>query len=250
MLVISKCFILFNVLALVNALALFSPPVVANEMAQQVQTWLEKADHFRQPFKSGQLVTSLTLFKQGKAQQSSEFLIQLNDQGDSRVTMLNQRSKGQKVLLTQSAMWLYVPRTHKAIRITPMQRLMGQASYGDVSSLSWQHEYQWDKKNPLINNDNVCLGLSAKRKSATYRAINVCLDKHSSRPLSADFYLASGKLMKTAHYLIDQDNPQLISTTRFTVPTKNSQYTLMENTNYVAKKHKKHIFTRQGFIKR
>jgi hypothetical protein len=252
MLALSRGYILFYFLTLfvVNSFAI--------ENAQQVQAWIIKADSYRMPFKNGQLVSALTLYKEEKKFQTSEFFIQLNEQGDSRVTMLNQRSKGQKVLLTKRAMWLYVPRTHKAIRITPMQRLMGQASYGDVSSLSWQHDYQWDKSpitsNPSTvkkaNTDTVCFTVNAIRKSATYRTINLCLQKGSKRPISADFFLASGKLMKQAIYITDKKNPQMISSTKFTEPNKQSQYTLMENSNYQYKKHKKHIFTRQGFIKK
>ncbi|WP_157822334.1 outer membrane lipoprotein-sorting protein [Psychromonas sp. Urea-02u-13] len=240
----------FGRLTLLGFLTLVTSTSFATETEQQVQAWIIAADSYRMPFKSGELKSALTLYKNEEKQQSSEFFIQVNEQGDSRVTMLNQRSKGQKVLLTESAMWLYVPRTHKAIRITPMQRLMGQASYGDVSSLSWQHEYQWDKNPVVTKTDSVCFSVTAIRKSATYRKINLCLQKDSLRPVNAQFYLASGKLMKQATYITDIDNPQRISTTKFTQPNKKTQYTLMHNSDYQAKKLSKHIFTRQGFIKR
>ncbi|WP_051303513.1 outer membrane lipoprotein-sorting protein [Psychromonas aquimarina] len=220
----------------------------------QVKNWLIKADSYRQPFKSGELKTSLTVYKENKQAESSSFFVQLNESGDSRVTMLDTRSKGQKVLLTESAMWLYIPRTRKAIRITPMQRLMGQASYGDVSSLSWQHEYQWDNS-PVIekqsnNTISICFRVQAARKSATYRSINLCLDKDSLRPVNADFYLASGKLMKQAVYLSSSDTPDMIDQTKFMQPGKSNQHTMMKNTDYLEKQHKKSIFTRQGFIKK
>lgn len=220
----------------------------------QVQQWIIKADSYRLPFKSGEFNTSLTLYKKDNLIESSQFFVQLNEHGDSRVTMLDKRSKGQKVLLTDSAMWLYIPRSKKAIRITPMQRLMGQASYGDVSSLNWQHEYQWDKKEitaQIIDEQKGhCFTVQAIRKSATYRAIKLCLDSLSSRPLKAEFYLASGKLMKQAVYQQSADSTEIIDQTVFTQPGKNEQYTLMHNSNYSAKKHKASLFTRQGFIKK
>lgn len=233
-------------------LFLLSFTLHASETEQQVKEMLISADNYRQPFKSGELNTSITLYQQGEKKQRSEFFIQLNEHGDSRVTMLNQRSKGQKVLLTKSAMWLYIPRTHKAIRITPMQRLMGQASYGDVSSLNWQHDYQWDKQTITRNNEDnsLCFTINSIRKSATYRTISLCLAQQSYRPLHANFYLASGKLMKHAIYIIDKQHPQLITKTKFTQPNKQHQYTVMENSQFVEKKHNKHIFTCQGFIRK
>ncbi len=220
----------------------------------QVQEWIIKADSYRQPFTSGEFNTSLTLYKNDSKVETSKYFVQLNESGDSRVTMLDKRSKGQKVLLTESAMWLYIPRTRKAIRITPMQRLMGQASYGDVSSLSWQHEYRWDKSKVtehVVNEQKShCFTVQAIRKSATYRSINLCLDSLSSRPLKAGFYLASGKLMKQAVYHNSADSPQIIDQTTFTQPNKKDQYTLMQNSNFSKKQHKASIFTRQGFIKK
>lgn len=226
-------------------------PLAVSE--QQVLDWIVTADSYRLPFKSGEFATSLTLYKNEKRVETSDFFVQLNAAGDSRVTMLDKRSRGQKVLLTESAMWLYIPRSKKAIRITPMQRLMGQASYGDVSSLNWQHEYQWDKSAVIERQINtltsVCFTLQAKRKSATYRAVYLCLDKDSLRPIKAQFYLASGKLMKQAHYTYSPDS-RLIAQTRFMQPGKDSQYTLMENSNLSKKQHNSNLFTRQGFIRK
>lgn len=225
-----------------------------NASEAQVQQWVIKADSYRLPFTSGELKTSLTLYKNSSKVETSKYFVQLNEQGDSRVTMLDKRSKGQKVLLTDNAMWLYIPRTKKAIRITPMQRLMGQASYGDVSSLSWQHEYQWDKskitEQTINKQKNRCFTVKAIRKSATYRTIKLCLDSHTSRPLSAAFYLASGKLMKQAQYHQSADSARIIDQTTFTQPNKKDQYTLMQCSHFVAKQHKHSLFTRQGFIRK
>jgi len=227
-------------------------PLKASEA--QVQQWIIKADSYRSPFTSGEFNTSLTLYKNSSKVETSKFFVQLNEQGDSRVTMLDKRSKGQKVLLTDRAMWLYIPRTRKAIRITPMQRLMGQASYGDVSSLNWQHEYQWDKseitEQTINEQKSRCFMVKAIRKSATYRTIKLCLDSHSSRPIKADFYLASGKLMKQAAFHHSADSPEIIDQTIFTQPGKTNQYTIMHNSNYSQKTHKATLFTRQGFIKK
>lgn len=221
---------------------------------EQVKEWILTADSFRSPIQNGEFSTSLTLFKNSQEVEQSNYFVQLNEHGDSRVTMLDKRSKGQKVLLTEDAMWLYIPRTKKAIRITPMQRLMGQASYGDVSSLNWQHEYQWNEaaieEQKIDEMTHLCLTLDAIRKSSTYRSIYICLDKQSLRPINAKFFLASGKLMKQAEYIYSTPDKKFVSQTIFTQSSNSNQYTVMENINFVEKGFHNSIFTRQGFIKR
>lgn len=240
-------FITVFILLLSNALCYALPSEV------EVQKWIIKADSYRSPFKSGQFTTTLTLFKKEQAVDSKSYFVQLNDNGDSRVTMLDKRSKGQKVLLTENAMWLYIPRTRKAIRITPMQRLMGQASYGDVSSLNWQYDYAWDQKEIEYQQSDKqtlrCFTMQASSKSATYRKIDLCIEKESSRPVSAQFYLASGKLMKQALYYQSDLNSNILDQTKFTQPGKEDQYTLMQSSDYVEKSHSEKLFTRQGFTK-
>lgn len=231
-----------------------SLPCYALPSLDQVKEWIIKADSYRSPFKSGQFKTILTLFKKGEAVDTNSYFVQLNNNGDSRVTMLDKRSQGQKVLLTENAMWLYIPRTRRAIRITPMQRLMGQASYGDVSSLSWQYDYLWDQKeirNQQLNNQKLlCFTLQAIVKSATYRKINLCLEAHSYSPVNAQFYLASGKLMKQAQYLQSDSNSTILDLTIFTQPGKEDQYTLMQSSEFTEKLHSAKLFTRQGFIRK
>jgi len=225
--------------------------VTAAEVKQRIQ----QADTVRSRFESGELLSEITLYRNDKAVESNRYQVQFNDNGDSRVSMLDTRSKGQKVLLLKDAMWLFVPRTRKAIRITPMQRLMGQASYGDVASLSWAKEYRWDGK-PLLaetddnGSDRMRIGLIADRQSATYRRIQLWLQADNNYPIKADFFLASGKQMKSAHYQIEQlDGLPFVRTTRFLTPGKSKQYTQMTASDPVEAQFPASLFTRQGFIR-
>ncbi len=223
--------------------------------ATEVRQRIQQADTVRSRFNSGELLSEITLYRNDKAVESNRYQVQFNDNGDSRVSMLDTRSKRQKVLLLKNAMWLFVPRTRKAIRITPMQRLMGQASYGDVASLSWAKEYRWDGQ-PLVaktdenGSNRVRIGLIADRQSATYRRIQLWLDTDNNHPIKADFFLASGKQMKSAHYQIEQlDGLPFVRTTRFLTPGKSKQYTQMTASDPVETQFPASLFTRQGFIR-
>ncbi len=222
-----------------------------------VQQRIQQADTVRSRFNSGELHSEITLYRHDQATETNRYRVQFNPAGDSRVTMLDTRSKGQKVLLLREAMWLFVPRTRKAIRITPMQRLMGQASYGDVASLSWAKEYRWDGM-PLQSEADtdhpgrmlIRIGLQADRQSATYRRISLWLDASHNHPVKADFYLASGKRMKSAEYHIELlDHRPFVRSTRFTSPGQSDEYTVLTASDPVEHDFPASLFTRQGFIR-
>jgi hypothetical protein len=46
-----------------------------------------------------------------------------------------------KVLMKGDDMWINLSGSRRALRITPMQRLMGEASNGDVAKLSFSRDY-------------------------------------------------------------------------------------------------------------
>lgn len=233
------------------------------ESTESVAERIRQADVYRSRYNSGELESSIELYRHNEKVETNRYRVQFNTNGDSRVDMLDSRSKGQRVLLLADAMWLYVPKTRKAIRITPMQRLMGQASYGDVASMRWSQEYEWDGQalsqqalaDPGTANEaleTLKIGLQAQRRSATYRKINLWVEAETNRPVKAEFYLASGKLMKTAWFMLDSmttpdgQSGEYVKTTRFTVPGKDDEYTLMESINIVEKTHPDLMFTKQG----
>ncbi len=56
--------------------------------------------------------------------------------------------------------------------------------------------------------------------------------------------------MKQAHYITDQENSSLITRTKFSLPNRDDQYTIIESSGYVEKTFQNKLFTRHGFIKR
>ena len=49
--------------------------------------------------------------------------------------------KGKFLLMLRDAMWIYMPSARRPIRISPLQRLMGQASNGDVARTNFTVDY-------------------------------------------------------------------------------------------------------------
>jgi hypothetical protein len=48
---------------------------------------------------------------------------------------------GQKVLMLGDDFWLLMPGSQRAMRITPMQKLLGDASTGDIATMNWADDY-------------------------------------------------------------------------------------------------------------
>ena len=62
-------------------------------------------------------------------------------QRQSLVLMQSPAEKGQKVLMLGDDFWLLMPESQRPLRITPMQKLLGAASTGDIASMSWADDY-------------------------------------------------------------------------------------------------------------
>ncbi|POB65316.1 outer membrane lipoprotein-sorting protein, partial [Vibrio vulnificus] len=107
---------------------------------------------------------------------------------------------GQKMLMLQDNYWLQMPKSRRPIRITPMQKLLGEASVGDISTLTWSEDYQgiWvaSEKVQGLAGESVAtqrLQLTAKTSGASYQIIDLWLTEQENFPLKADLYLRSGK---------------------------------------------------------
>ncbi len=155
---------------------------------------LEKTDRVRAPFES--FIMDIDLSSKDKKR---SFSIYSKRGEDSLVLfLLPKKEKGRLLLMKEDNLWIYIPGTRRALRITPIQRLMGGVSNGDIARLRWSLDY--DAK--LIGEDKKTyeLELKAIKKSATYHRMEISIEKGSFKPLKARVYLKSGKLFKTIQF--------------------------------------------------
>jgi hypothetical protein len=99
-------------------------------------------------------------------------------------------------------MWIHLPDTRRPLRITPMQRLMGEASNGDIARVSLTDDYTAEDQGPAVEEGADCrrILLTAARESAPYARIVLFVRASDFRSLKAEFFLPSGKRFKTARY--------------------------------------------------
>lgn len=168
----------------------------------QAQQYLATAEQFRGPQQSFVLQGRIETIKAGRSEKMQPYQLLSGEDRKSLVIFTGGTSQGQKVLLQDQQFWLQLPGSRRALRITPLQKLMGEASSGDVATLSWQQDYQLVAADE--QKDGIQLSLQAKRDGLSYQRIELWVSKSEQFPLRAEFYLPSGKQAKSARFVRSQ----------------------------------------------
>jgi len=175
--------------------------VIATSLfAQNAEEILKKSDRSRLLSTESKIELLVENYKENILNSSERMVVYNKGKNKSLVKLADR--KGQLVLTVDENMWIYFPRTRKPMRITPFQRLLGQASNGDIARLSYADDYNVLLLKEDTINDKPCfvLELSAKSKSSTYRKIHYWVSKKKYLPEKAEYYMISGKHFKTAFF--------------------------------------------------
>jgi hypothetical protein len=114
---------------------------------------------------------------------------------------------GKQMLKNGTDLWFYDPANQATIRISPDQRLLGQAANGDVATANLAHDYKAtaEGEEDLTDGERQTrhcrkLALASAAAGLTYHHIELWLDARNSQPVKAKFYSESDRLLKTAFY--------------------------------------------------
>jgi outer membrane lipoprotein-sorting protein len=170
--------------------------------APDAEAILKHADMFRNGWPSYVLHVKITNFESDK--EDEEKLYEVSQKGTEKtyVEFMSPREKGQHLLMLGDDMWVYLPDTSRPVRITPLERLSGDASNGDVARTNYAADYNpvYVRSEKVGAEDCAVLELTAKRKGATYQRILFWVRALDSRPVKAEYYLTSGKRIKSATF--------------------------------------------------
>ena len=177
--------------------------------AQDVAMLLKAADRYRVSDENMQVETLVTTSNaDGRFDKERRYTVFAQARHQSLVLMQSPAEKGQKVLMLGDDFWLLLPSSQRPLRITPMQKLIGDASTGDIATLSWAEDYHGQLVGEEACGEPVqpCLhlSLSATRKGVTYQRIELWLGKAHREPVRADLYVQSDKLAKQARFVMDR----------------------------------------------
>jgi outer membrane lipoprotein-sorting protein len=188
--------------------------------AQTAQEIIAASDQVRNPDQSFRTTDTLTEFIGGQPRDRDVLTVFSKiDPATRQFRILIRyaqpaRDQGKMVLLDGRSLWFYDPNSKASVRISPQQRLIGQASIADVLTLNLASDYT----GALLGEETIqdpqhqirqCwhLDLRASTDQASYSRIEYWVERGTDYPIKAKFYSDSGRLLKILYY--DDFTPSL-----------------------------------------
>lgn len=191
----------------------FVAALAPTAMAQTAQEIIAASDKVRNPGEPFRLTNTLTEFTDGKAvNQTTLIVVSKENRKTGQYASIVRfvappRDEGKLVLMDGAKMWFYDPASKAAVRLSPQQRLLGQASNGDVVTVNFARDYAAtmigeEKLQDADRKERTCwhLDLSPSTDDAIYGRIEYWIEKGTYFPVKGKFYTDSGRLLKMAYY--------------------------------------------------
>jgi hypothetical protein len=197
---------------LIAAAALFASGIAS--ASTDVEAILKKADSFRLLENSAQVESLVQTYKGGQLDKEKRYQVLIKPHGKSLVLFRSPGEQGQKVLMVGDDFWMIMPSSARPIRITPLQKLLGDASTGDIANMTWSGDYTGTLGQEVEINGIPCLTLDllANRKSLSYQRIVLHVAKKDHRPVHADLFAQSNRKLKQARFDLEvRDGRTMVS---------------------------------------
>jgi hypothetical protein len=204
---------LFLALALLPAAGRSDEPDAALAGEPAAADIIARADRVRNPEVGFRLTNTLVEYSAGQERDRAVLTIYAREDKASRAYsdlvryVEPQRDAGKLVLYNGANMWFYDPSSKSSVRISPQQRLLGQASEGDVVIANLSRDYKTtlssvEHLQDADRQDRDCwhLELAPNGSDAMYGRVEYWVERGTFRPIKGKFYADSGRLLKIAYY--------------------------------------------------
>ena len=207
------------------------------------QDIVRAADAIRNPDRPFRTRMTLTEFVSGQERDRTVLLVHArldpaSGQFRNLVRYLEpRRDTGKAVLLGGRTLWFFDPASNSSVRISPQQRLLGQAAIGDVLTINMAADYSASLVGVETIQDGqrverTCwhLVLEPRTELAVYGRVDYWVEQSSSRPIKAKAWSDSGRVLKVLYYrafeerlgaarpteivIVDSVDPALVTTAR------------------------------------
>ena len=200
------------------AILVLSMAVVGNAYAESAEQIVTQTDRVRNPDQPFRNVMTLTEYVSGhERNQDTLVVFAKTDPATRQFRNLVEytepaRDAGKRVLLGGGALWFYDPASKQSVRISPQQRLVGQAAIGDVLTVNLAVDYTAkvageESIEDAGHQQRQCwhLDLKAANDQSTYSRIEYWVEKGTFYPVKGKLYSDSGRLLKIVYYRDFQD---------------------------------------------
>jgi hypothetical protein len=181
--------------------------------APSAQEILVASDAIRNPGRPFGLTVNLIEYRDGRQSDANTLAVYSKaEQKTGRFRSLIRfvapsRDAGKLMLKSGNELWFYDPSSKASVRISPQQRLLGQAANVDVETVNLARDYEAR----LVSEEDISdgdrrtrhcyrLALAALFEDVTYHHAEIWIETASSRPVKATFYSESNRLLKTTYY--------------------------------------------------
>jgi Outer membrane lipoprotein-sorting protein len=185
----------------------------AAQAEMTAQEIIAATDRIRNPERPFSMQITLTEYIAAKPRDSLVLTVyskQENGSGQFRslIHFLKPERDVDKLMLRRgNEIWFYDPNQKTSVRVPPQQRLLGQASNGDVMTSNFALDYDTqlvgeETAQDAERKDHLCyrLKMKATNPAVAYDSAEFWVDKTNFHPVKGKFYAESGRLLKIAFY--------------------------------------------------
>ncbi len=193
-------------------LTFLAAPSCPAETVKTAEAVIAESDAVRNPDTPFSTVVSLTEYRNGKKENAMSLNVYSKENPSSGqyrtlALFLNPpKDKGKVMLKNGAELWFYDSVSKSSVRISQQQRLMGQASNGDVMTANMRKDYAAALAGEETIADSarakvLCnkLNLTSLGDSNYYR-VEYWVAKEDSRPIKGKFYSDSDRLLKIVYF--------------------------------------------------
>ncbi|HEX9287087.1 MAG TPA: outer membrane lipoprotein-sorting protein [Thermoanaerobaculia bacterium] len=194
----------------------FAASPAFGESSGDVQGLLEAVDATRNAFDEAIISARATQVMDGKETGSANFDVYVKGRDKGLIVFRGGKNSGRKVLTNGDKMWLLVPGSTNPVPITPNQRLLGGASFGDVARLRFSEDYAakaTDESETVDGRSCRILELTGKSAKLSYPRVVLSVDDQAKLPCRVAFFLASGREARAVTFtkFRDQSGRKIVS---------------------------------------
>jgi outer membrane lipoprotein-sorting protein len=185
-------------------------PVAAQTPAETVlpddpaaRSILEKADQIRFPQEGFQVDVAILTTSPNQAPEERKFRVLSKGNENTIVQVTEPASeRGQIMLMKGRDLWVFMPNISQPVRLSLAQRLTGQVANGDLARANFVGDYAPKLlRTEVVDGEKTnVLELFAVDRGVTYQRVLFWVRAGNNHPVKAEFYTASGRLLKTCLY--------------------------------------------------
>ena len=195
----------FRVASIFFLLGLASP-IMAEGLQEEdsfARNLLERSDEIRFPREGFQVDINIASTGPDQDTENRKYRVLSKGNENTVIMILEPASeRGQIMLMKGRDLWVFMPNVSQPIRLGLAQRLTGEVANGDLARANFAGDYnpRMLRSERLDGEDYYVLELLAVDRGVTYRRVLLWVNKANYRPLKAEFYSLSNRLMKTCAY--------------------------------------------------